>query len=276
VAKPGGKKQRHRHKLARNKQMKKKADRASKPRQPGRPGLTALRQLLRAAASSEKARLLQRFFKTGPGEYGEGDVFLGVTVPITRRVSRQSDGLALSEVRILLRSRFHEERLLALLILVRRFERGDHALRQRLFTFYLQHLRCINNWDLVDLSAPRIIGAWLLGRDRSVLDRLSQSEDLWERRVAVLATFAFLPQDDFDDALRLCRRLLGDQHDLIHKACGWLLREVGKRNLSVLEAFLEAHARQMPRTTLRYAIERMSSTRRRFWMSLRPLKPTHP
>jgi 3-methyladenine DNA glycosylase AlkD len=229
-------------------------------------GLNTLRRSLREAADPARATLLQRFFKTGPGQYGEGDVFLGLRVPAIRSVARQGDGLTPTEAKTLLGSRYHEERLLALLILVRCFQRGDAATRQQIFDLYLANTRCINNWDLVDLSAPKIVGAWLLGNDRAVLDELSLSANLWERRIAVLATFAFIAQGQFDDSLRLCRRLLTDRHDLMHKACGWMLREIGKRDEGALEQFLAAHAAQMPRTMLRYAIERMPPAQRKIWL----------
>ena len=228
--------------------------------------LAHIRRLLRDCANDSDAAILQRFFKTGPGDYGEGDVFLGVRVPATRKVARQADGLSLADVRNLLHSRFHEERLLALLILVRRFESGDGQTRQRIFDLYLRETKFINNWDLVDLSAPNIVGNWLLARPRGLLNELAGSKNLWERRIAVLATFAFIRSGQFEDTLRLCRRLLGDRHDLIHKACGWMLREVGKRDVDVLEKFLQAHAGEMPRTMLRYAIERFPEKKRRAWL----------
>jgi 3-methyladenine DNA glycosylase AlkD len=229
-------------------------------------GLRELRRRLRARASAKDARVLQRFFKTGPGEYGEGDLFLGVRVPELRRLARQSDGLARGDALALLKSRHHEERLLALLILVRRFERGSPAEQEWVYEACLRHTRHINNWDLVDLSAPSIVGAWLLRRDRSLLDRLAASPFLWERRIAVLATLAFIRQGQFDDTLRLCASLLEDQEDLIHKACGWMLREAGKRNPAALEGFLRQYVSRMPRTMLRYAIERLPKTRRKAWL----------
>ena len=224
------------------------------------------RQRLRAAARPEHARGLQRFFKTGPGEYGEGDRFLGLRVPDVRRLVRESDGLATAGLRSLLQSRFHEERLLALLILVRRFERGTPERRDQLCAFYLAHRQWVNNWDLVDQSAPRILGAWLRERPRDLLYELARSPVLWERRIAVLATFAFIRERQFEDALRLTESLLADRHDLMHKACGWMLREVGKRDLRALTGFLERHATQMPRTMLRYAIEKLPPARRQEWL----------
>jgi 3-methyladenine DNA glycosylase AlkD len=231
-----------------------------------RPALPEIRRRLRAVAQAKHARILQRFFKTGPGEYGEGDLFLGVRVPAIRRLARQGDGLRLAEVRRLLHSPYHEERLLALLMLVRRFARGEVEARQRIVALYLRETRFINNWDLVDLSAPNILGTWLLARDRAVLDGLVASPDLWRRRIAVLATLAFIRQSQFSDTLRLCRHLLADERDLLHKACGWMLREVGKRDLRVLQTFLEAHAARMPRTMLRYAIERLPAAERKAWL----------
>jgi 3-methyladenine DNA glycosylase AlkD len=244
---------------------------------PPSPTLFQVRRLLRASASTAQARILQRFFKTGPGEYGEGDLFLGVRVPAIRKVVRQCDGLTLSQLCDLLRSPHHEERLLALLALVRRFERGDEGARASIFNLYLEETGSINNWDLVDLSAPNIVGAWLRPRDRSILDELAASRDLWRRRIAVLATFAFIRQGQFADTLRLCRLLLADKHDLMHKACGWMLREVGKRDAATLRKFLEQHSGRMPRTMLRYAIERLAEPERKAWLA-RPLQPTqnHP
>jgi 3-methyladenine DNA glycosylase AlkD len=228
--------------------------------------LLSIRRLLRASARPGDAAILQRFFKTGPGQYGEGDRFLGVRVPATRLVARQSDGLSEGDVLALLHSRYHEERLLALLAWVRRFERGDAAVRERIFALYLAQTRWVNNWDLVDLSAPNIAGAWLLDRPRAVLGLLAGSVSLWERRVAIVSTLAFIRHGQHADTIRLCERLLRDPHDLIHKACGWMLREVGKRDERALESFLGAHAHAMPRTMLRYAIERLPEPRRRLWM----------
>ena len=232
--------------------------------------LAGVRRLLRAAARPEDAAVVRRFFKTGPGQYGEGDRFLGVRVPALRRVVLQSDGLDWSGLRALLRSGYHEERLLALLLLVRWFERGTPDARERIFRFYLANTRYINNWDLVDLSAPRIAGAWLLDRPRDILDGLAVSPNLWERRIAVLATFAFIQSGQFDDLHRVVEKLLPDRHDLIHKACGWMLREAGKRNRRALVEFLELHAAAMPRTMLRYAIEKLPPPERRRWLAGEP------
>lgn len=211
--------------------------------------------VIRGLADDEHARLLQRFFKTGPGEYGEGDRFLGLRVPQVRRVAREFRTLSLSDVDVLLHSEWHEVRLLALLILVDQYRRGDAKTRSAIYRLYLANTKHINNWDLVDSSAPYIVGAHLESRSRAPLKRLARSRSLWERRIAVIATFHFIKHDDFDDTVSIVTMLLGDRHDLIHKAAGWALREVGKHDRAVLRAFLDEHAPEMPRTMLRYAIE---------------------
>ncbi len=222
---------------------------------------------LQALANPEAAAVAQRYFRTGPGEYGEGDVFLGLRVPAVRQLSRRYRSLGLPEVEQLLHSRYHEARLLALLLLVHGFERGDADHRRRIFELYLANTRWINNWDLVDLSAPRIVGARLLETgDADVLRRLAGSEWLWERRISVLATFAFIRRDRFGDALGIAALLVHDRHDLIHKAVGWMLREIGQRDRQVEERFLDAYCREMPRTMLRYAIEKLPPQRRRAYL----------
>ena len=227
----------------------------------------AMQQRLRHFASAEKARVLQGFFKTGPGEYGEGDRFLGVVVPHIRSVSKEYQDAPLPEVRKLLRSPWHEERLLALLLLVRKFEGGNEVLRKTIYTFYLKSIRFINNWDLVDLTAPKIVGPFLEKRFRRPLYRMVRSDNLWERRIAILATFSFIRQDDFEDALILAEALLEDKEDLMHKAVGWMLREIGKRDEAVLRSFLRKHYRRMPRTMLRYAIERFPESKRKKYLN---------
>ena len=219
-------------------------------------------------ADEKKAKGLQRFFKTGKGEYAEGDKFLGVMVPQTRQlVNKYWKEISLAEVKSLLHSQFHEERLLALLILVKKFEKGDEATRGKIFNLYLANTKYINNWDLVDLSAPRIAGAYLVGRDRSILLKLANSRNLWERRIAVLATFWFIAQGESGFALKVAAILVHDEHDLIHKAVGWMLREIGKRcRQADEEEFLEKHYKIMPRTMLRYAIERFDNKRRYYYL----------
>jgi 3-methyladenine DNA glycosylase AlkD len=230
-------------------------------------GRRALLKELSSLGDSEKAKTLQRFFKTGPGEYGEGDVFLGVVVPNQRRVARKFRDLPLAEVRALLTSVVHEHRLTALLILIEQFQKSGPEVQKTLVEFYLENTKSINNWDLVDLSAPKILGVYLLGRDRSILERLAKSESLWEKRIAILATYAFIKENQFQDTLKLAKTLLQDPHDLIHKAVGWMLREVGKRDQASEERFLDRHAGEMPRTMLRYAIERFGEEKRRFYLS---------
>ncbi len=230
--------------------------------------LAATRADLWDAADAEKASFLQRYFKTGPGEYAEGDIFLGLTAAELRGLARAHADLALADLATLLRSKVHEERSLALTVLVRRFTRSrDDAERERLHRFYIRHLRCVNNWDLVDGSAPDLVGGWLAGRDRALLDRLVRSRRLWDRRVAILATYPWIKAGDFADTLRLSERLLGDREDLMHKAVGWMLREVGKRDRGALERFLRAHGPRMPRTALRYAIERFDPAERARWLA---------
>lgn len=224
--------------------------------------LSAIRKL----ANPTKAQFLQRFFKTGPGEYAEGDVFAGLTVPQTRQLARQYPDLSFDDTKRLLKSEIHEARLLALLIWVRQFRRGDERLRQRLHLAYLKHAKYVNNWDLVDLSAEVLVGEFLLDRPRSLVRRLATSKLLWHRRIAVLATFAFIKAGQFADTLALARMLLHDKQDLIHKAVGWMLREVGKRDPQRLEHFLKPVYLRMPRTMLRYAIEKFPESRRRKYL----------
>ena len=227
------------------------------------------RRLLRAHANPARAVGLQRFFKTGPGEYAEGDRFLGVMVPQTRLVARACRDLSAGSIQSLVRSKFHEERLLGLLILTRQYQRGRTAARNSLFRLYLRNRKWINNWDLVDSSAPYIVGPHLEQSDRKLLAQLAASNRLWDRRIAVLATFHFIRNGDFSDALRLCQRLLDDREDLMHKACGWMLREIGNRDRQALERFLARHASTMPRTMLRYAVEKLPGPSRRRFMDAR-------
>jgi 3-methyladenine DNA glycosylase AlkD len=225
-----------------------------------------IKKYLRRSSSKEKARVLQGFFKTGPGQYGEGDKFLGVMVPNIRRTVKEFADAPLPEVLKLLRSAFHEERLLALLLLVNKFEKGDDDMRKRIYMLYLKNKKYINNWDLVDLSAPKIVGPYLDHSSRSQLYRFVRSKNLWERRIAVLATFPYIRKGDFIDALALAETLLSDDHDLMHKAVGWMLREVGKKDVAVLEGFLRKHHGRMPRTALRYAIERFPEAKRKKYL----------
>ena len=225
-----------------------------------------LEEVLRKLADPAIAEHSQRFFKTGKGEYGEGDRFLGVRVPVIRRqVSRFKD-VTLQQVKALLKSAYHEERLFALLLLVDKYERGSDEEKQSIYELYLANTRYINNWDLVDSSAHKIVGSHLVDRDRSLLDTLSRYGDLWERRIAVIATMRFIRDDQYEDAIKIAENLLKDDEDLIHKAVGWLLREVGKRDISVENAFLKKHYKNMPRTMLRYAIEKFPQKERKAYL----------
>ncbi len=217
-------------------------------------------------SDSEHAMKLQGFFKTGEGEYGEGDFFLGVRVPDQRRIAKKYRNIPLTDVLELLQSGIHEHRLTALFILTEQFNKGDEEARRRIVDLYLSNTAYVNNWDLVDSSAHKILGVWLVDKPRGVLYDLTRSENLWERRISIISTFAFIKHGDLVDALALARVLVDDSHDLIHKASGWVLREVGKKDQSVLEEFLVEHFETMPRTMLRYAIERLPEERRRFYM----------
>lgn len=227
-----------------------------------------LQQKLRGLASPQRAKTSQRFFKTGPGQYGEGDQFIGVPVPTLRSLAKQYKNLPLPEIRSLLNSPIHEHRHIALMILVLQVAKCAPEHRRAVYDFYLQNKHAINNWDLVDCSAPYIVGGYLIDRSRAPLTQLAQSASLWDRRIAILATQHFIRHDDFDDTLELCERLLHDPEDLIHKATGWMLREAGKRSESVLLGFLDQHAPSMPRTMLRYAIEKLSPQQRQHYMTL--------
>ncbi len=221
---------------------------------------------VRDAGSPEKAAVLQGFFKTGKGQYGEGDLFLGVTVPVNRKIALKYRELPLPEVLKLMENPCHEIRFCALMILVEQYERGDEKLKDRIYHLYLENTRYINNWDLVDLSAPDIVGAHLLNGGRSVLDRLAGSKSLWEQRIAMVSTITFIRRGEFADTFRLAERFLTHPHDLMHKAAGWMLREVGKRDCAALTEFLRKHRLSMPRTMLRYAIERYPEEQRREFM----------
>ncbi len=227
-----------------------------------------IRQEMRGLVDQKKAQELQRFFKTGKGEYAEGDKFLGVMVPQTRLlVKKYWREIYLIEAQELLKSEFHEERLLALLILVKKFEKGDGELRKEIFNLYLNNTRHINNWDLVDLSAPRIAGFYLEDKDRDILYKLAKSKNLWERRIAMTATAWFINKGEAKTALAIAEILINDEHDLIHKAAGWMLREVGKKcGQEVEEEFLRKYCQTMPRVMLRYAIERFDEKKRRYYL----------
>lgn len=223
-------------------------------------------KILRGLANPQIAEHSKRFFKTGPGQYGEGDRFLGIRVPILREQAKKFVDTPLGEVLRLLQSAYHEERLCALLIMVQKFSQGKASDQKAIFKLYVENTRYINNWDLVDLSSYLIVGAYLADKDRRPLYLLARSKNLWERRVAIIATFHFIKNNQFTDTLKIIGLLLKDQEDLMHKAAGWMLREVGKRNVSVEKQFLQAHYLQMPRTMLRYAIEKFPERERRLYL----------
>lgn len=285
--------------------------------------LKSLIKELNQLANPEKAKNLARFFKTGQGEYGEGDIFLGITVPEQRALVKKYQNLNLNDCQKLLKSKIHEHRLVALLILVAKFKKfqkysiyqsslssprlrggvpqsgtegcinsttpsplrratppqrggevinksaqNQYKIQQKIFNLYLKNAKYINNWDLVDLSAPNIVGNYLLDKDRKILYRLANSKNLWQRRIAILATFEFIKNNQFDDSIKIAKILLNDNHDLIHKAVGWMLREIGKRDQKLLENFLNQHAHQMPRTMLRYSIEKFPEKKRLYYLKI--------
>jgi len=229
-------------------------------------GYAEIHHRLLMLANPETAAVLQRFFKTGPGEYGAGDIFIGIKVPPLQKLATEFQRAPLTTLKRLLKSKVHEERSLAVLILNRQFDRADEAQRQQIYDFYLAHIAHIHNWDLVDGSAPYLVGPFLFTRDRKPLFVFAKSSSLWERRIAIVSTFYFIRQNDFVDALKISRILLKDEHDLIHKAVGWMLREIAKRDLAAAEAFLKSHYQTMPRTMLRYAIERFPEARRQKYL----------
>jgi 3-methyladenine DNA glycosylase AlkD len=229
--------------------------------------VAAARKRVREFADKERATFMLRFFRTGPGDYGEGDRFLGLRVPDVRRIAREFRSLSLADVRALLASKWHEERLLALVILTHQFANGSASEREQIYRLYLSSTDRINNWDLVDVTAPRIVGAYLVERDRRPLRRLAKSRSLWERRIAIVATQHFIRRGELDDTFEIATLLIDDRHDLIHKAAGWMLREAGKRDRGRLERFLDTFASSMPRTMLRYAIETLPNDLRLKYMA---------
>ncbi len=228
-----------------------------------------LENRLEQSANPSKAKLLQRFFKTGKGEYGEGDIFYGITVPVQRKIASEFKELPVNELQELLDSKIHEKRMIGLLILIEQFKRADEKSKKKIFEFYLQNANKnnINNWDLVDLSCHKIVGNYILNKNREILYQLANSSNLWEKRIAIISTFSFIRINEFNDSLKIAEILLSDEHDLIHKAVGWMLREIGKKNINVLEDFLQKHHKDMPRTMLRYAIEKFDEGKRKRWLN---------
>lgn len=232
-----------------------------------------LKKELKKQANPKKAKIYQRFFKTGPGQYGEGDIFMGLTVPNQREIAKRYLDLSLNEIKRLLSSQIHEYRLVGLLILIEQFKKPNLKKQEQIFYFYLKNTKHINNWDLVDLSSYKIIGNFLLNKkDRKILYNFAKSNNLWKKRISIISTWEFIKNNQFNDCLKISKILLKDNHDLIHKAVGWMLREVGKRNQVIEEKFLKKYYHQMPRTMLRYAIERFSQQKRRFYLKNKVLK----
>lgn len=228
--------------------------------------VSEIKEELSLLGDKEKAAILKRFFKTGKGQYGEGDKFRGIKVPEIRKLSKKYIDMSLSDAKSLLHSKFHEDRLLALFILVLKYQKGDEVLREKIYNLYLANMKYVNNWDLVDLSAEHIIGATLANKDKKLLTKLAKSSVLWERRIAVLSTFHFIKRGDYEQTLKMAELLLKDEEDLIHKAVGWMLREVGKRDIKVEEKFLKKYYKEMPRTMLRYAIEKFPESKRKAYL----------
>jgi len=225
-----------------------------------------IQKKLKSLGNQEKAKKHQQFFKTGPGEYGEGDVFVGVTVPELRKLAKEYKTITLKKVKQLLHSSIHEERLLSLFLLIHRYSEGDEPEKKRIYELYLKNTKFINNWDLVDSSAGHIVGAFLFDKSKKALYNLVKSNNLWERRISIISTFYFIKRNQYSDTLKISKILLSDKEVLIHKAVGWMLREVGKRNMSVEEKFLKKYYKNMPRTMLRYAIEKFPEPKRQRYL----------
>lgn len=230
------------------------------------PSAADVKKELNKSSNTKLAKRLSSFFKTGKGEYGEGDVFVGVKVPKQRQVAKRFKGLPSKEIEKLIQSKIHECRLTGLFILVSQYQHGDEKKKEEIFTTYIKNRNKVNNWDLVDSSAPYIVGDYLTNRSKQLLYKLSKSRNVWDRRIAIMSTFAFIKHDDFSDALKIANLLINDQHDLIHKASGWMLREVGNKDRDTEEKFLKKHYKKMPRTMLRYAIEKFPIVKRKAYL----------
>lgn len=228
--------------------------------------LQNLKKDLKKLSSPKKAKELGRFFKTGKGEYGEGDIFLGITVPQTRKIAKKYFNFNCQDIQELLNSKFHEERLAALLILIENFKNSPEEIKYNIVNFYLSNTKNINNWDLVDLSASHILGNYLSDKPKDLLFQLAKSASLWEKRIAIISTYTFIKNNQFQDTFQIAELLLNEPHDLLHKAVGWMLREIGKKDMKAEEDFLKAHYRTMPRTMLRYAIEKFPENKRKAYL----------
>ena len=223
-----------------------------------------LEKILQENRNEKQAQILQGFFKTGKGEYGEGDIFLGIKVPEQRKVAKQYAHLSLADTQALLNSKIHDHRMVALMILIDKYKKTDN--KEEIVDIYLKNAKKVNNWDLVDLSAPQILGNYLLDKNKATLHKLAKSKNLWEKRIAIVSTWTFIRNNQLDDTIKISETLLNDKHDLIHKAVGWMLREVGKKNQAVEEKFLKKYHKTMPRTMLRYSIEKFDEKKRKFYM----------
>lgn len=228
--------------------------------------LRKLKTEIRKKANPSKAKVFQSFFKTAPGEYGEGDIFIGIDVPTSRKIAKEFEDLKLRDIKKLISSKTHEDRFIALLILILQYKKGSEVDKEQIYKFYLNNTSYINNWDLVDVSAHHIVGEHLYEKDKKILFKLAKSKNLWEKRISIVATLWFIRKNRFTETLKISEILLNDNHDLIHKATGWMLREVGKKNLKAEESFLKKHSKKMPRTMLRYAIERLPELKRKSYM----------
>ncbi len=229
--------------------------------------LNQLKKELDSLADQEKAQNYQRFFKMEKGEYGEGDIFIGVTVPVQRKMAKKYSNLSIPKIQELIKSKIHEHRLIALFILIDKYKKANEHEKENIFNLYLENTKHINNWDLVDSSAHYIIGDFLFEKDKKVLYELANSKNLWEKRIAIISTFHFIKKEEFEDALAISEILLEDKHDLIHKAVGWMLREIRNRDLETQEKFLKFHYKKMPRTMLRYAIEKFEEEKRKSYLT---------
>ena len=221
---------------------------------------------IQKSANPEKAKRYQRFFKTEKSQYGEGDIFIGLTVPEQRSIVKKYSNLNLPKIQQLIKNKIHEYRLIALLILVDKYKKSKEKDKEEIFNFYLKNLKHVNNWDLVDLTAPNIVGEFLLNKDKKPIYKLVQSDNLWEKRVSIISTLYFIKHNQFEDTLAISELLLKDKHDLIHKAVGWMLREIGKKDKKVLDNFLKQHYKDIPRTTLRYSLEKHPEEERKKWL----------
>ena len=229
--------------------------------------LKELKKELQKLGNPQKAKFVAGYFKTGKGEYGEGDIFLGITVPVQRTIAKKYPNLSMNDLQELLNSKIHEERLISLMILSQKYKKANNKEKKEFFDFYLENTHNINNWDLIDLSSRDIVGDFLIDKDKKILYKLAKSKSTWEKRIAIIATNAFIRIGKFKETFKIAEILLNDSHDLIHKAVGWMLREVGNRDQKAEEEFLKKHYQKMPRTMLRYAIEKFAEKKRKFYLA---------